>query len=141
MNTLAATKFSWKPDFDECLARIEAWYEQKVLDRPPVRFSHHNIEYERHRTVQGPWKTPKERWLDVEFQVSAFVESLKGTRFLGETFLVFWHTFFPKWHLPSRPRKGHNKRFPGDGGMFGRQDCFRFFIQKGKNQWLHRPAR
>ena len=90
MSTVTTPKFSCKPDFDECLARIEAWYEQKLLDRPPVRFSHHNIEYERHRTVQGPWKTPKDRWLDVEFQVSAFIESLKGTTFLAETFPVFW---------------------------------------------------
>jgi hypothetical protein len=27
-----------------------------VIDRPPIRFHHHNIEYERHRTVAGPWK-------------------------------------------------------------------------------------
>jgi hypothetical protein len=79
-----------KPDFDECIARIYAWYEQKVLDRPPVRFHHHNLEYERHRVVQGPWRNPEERWLDVEFQIKAFVESLRKTRFLGETFPVFW---------------------------------------------------
>ena len=44
----------FKPDFDECSARI------------PVRFRHHNIEYEKHRTVKGHWKTPEERWLDVD---------------------------------------------------------------------------
>ncbi len=70
-----------KPDMEECLARVEAWYEHKVLDRAPVRFSHHNIEYERHRSVEGPWKSPAERWLDVEFQVSAFLESTQGTPF------------------------------------------------------------
>jgi len=80
----------YKPDFDECLARIEAWYEQGILDRPPVRFHHHNVEYERHRTVAGPWATAEKRWLDVEFQVKAFGKSLQGGRFLGETFPVFW---------------------------------------------------
>jgi len=82
--------FACKPDFDECTARIYAWYDQKILDRPPVRFHHHNVEYERHRIVPGPWRTARERWLDVEFQVRTFVESLEGTRFLGETFPVFW---------------------------------------------------
>ena len=79
-----------KPDFAECLARIEAWYGQKRLDRPPVRFHHHNVEYERHRSVTGPWKSTKERWMDVEFQVRTFVDSLKGNEFLGETFPVYW---------------------------------------------------
>jgi len=46
--------FVSKPDFNECLARIEAWYDQKIIDRPPVRFHHHNIEYEKHRAVKGP---------------------------------------------------------------------------------------
>ena len=72
------------------MARIYAWYDQKVLDRPPVRFHHHNVEYERHRTVEGPWKTAEQRWLDVDFQVDTFAESLAGTPFLGETFPVFW---------------------------------------------------
>jgi hypothetical protein len=35
-----------KPDSARCLARIEAWFEQAVLDRPPIRFYHHNVEYE-----------------------------------------------------------------------------------------------
>ena len=82
--------FSSKPDFDECMARIYAWYEQRIIDRPPVRFHHHNVEYERHRTVEGPWRSAEERWLDVEFQVNAFVDSLGHTPFLGETFPVYW---------------------------------------------------
>lgn len=82
--------FTCKPDFDECMARIYAWYEQKIVDRPPVRFHHHNVEYERHRTVTGPWKTAEERWLDVEFQVNTFLRALEGAEFLGETFPVFW---------------------------------------------------
>jgi len=87
---LPSRKFSSKPDFDESIARVYAWYEQKVLDRPPVRFHHHNVEYERHRTVEGPWKTARERWLDVDFQIKTFVDSLQNTEFLGETFPVFW---------------------------------------------------
>ena len=79
-----------KPDINECLARIYAWYEQKIIDRPPVRFHHHNIEYERHRTVSGPWATQEERWLDASFQVKTFVESLEGAEFKGETFPVYW---------------------------------------------------
>ena len=78
-----------KPDFDECLARIYSWYEQKIIDRPPVRFYHHNVEYEHHRSVEGPWESEEQRWLDVDFQLRTFVDSLEGTKFLGETFPVF----------------------------------------------------
>jgi len=82
--------FQYKPDFDMCLARIYAWYEQRIIDRPPVRFHHHNIEYEKKRTVKGSWKTAEERWLDVDFQVQTFIDSLETTKFFGETFPVYW---------------------------------------------------
>jgi hypothetical protein len=72
------------------MTRIYAWYEQRIIDRPPVRFLHHDIEYEKHRTVKGPWKTSEERWLDVDFQVQTFIDSLETTEFLGETFPVYW---------------------------------------------------
>jgi hypothetical protein len=87
---LPSRKFACKPDFDECLARIYAWYEQRIIDRPPVRFHHHNIEYERKRTIPGAWTSARQRWLDAEFQVKTFVDSLAGTEFLGETFPLFW---------------------------------------------------
>jgi hypothetical protein len=87
---LSSRFFSAKPDFDECIARIYAWYDQKIIDRPPVRFHHHNVEYERHRAIAGPWKTAEERWLDLDFQIRTFTDSLQGATFLGETFPVFW---------------------------------------------------
>jgi len=87
---LPSRNFSAKPDFDECIERIYAWYEQKIIDRPPVRFYHHNIEYENHRTIIGSWKKAEERWLDIDFQIKTFTDSLQGAIFLGETFPVFW---------------------------------------------------
>ena len=56
--TQPSRTFAHKPDFDECMARVYAWYQQTLLDRAPVRFHHHNIEYERHRAAAGPWATP-----------------------------------------------------------------------------------
>ena len=73
---LPSRRFACKPDFDECVARVYAWYEQRIIDRPPVRFHHHNVEYERHRTVAGPWKDARQRWMDTEFQVKTFVDFL-----------------------------------------------------------------
>jgi hypothetical protein len=33
--------FQYKPDFDMCMARIYAWYEQRIIDRPPLLTSMH----------------------------------------------------------------------------------------------------
>lgn len=79
-----------KPDFDECINRIYAWYEQEIVDRVPVRFHHHNMQYESSRVVHGSWENSEARWLDVDFQVKTFLDSLQGGKFLGETFPVFW---------------------------------------------------
>ena len=35
-----------KPDFDICVKRIEAWFNQEIIDRVPIRFHRHNAEYD-----------------------------------------------------------------------------------------------
>ena len=30
-----------KPDFEKAMQRIYAWYNQEMIDRPPIRFSAH----------------------------------------------------------------------------------------------------
>lgn len=87
---LPLRQFKNKPDFNECIQRIYAWYQQKIVDRAPVRFHHHNIEYEKQRATVGSWRCVEARWLDVDFQIKTFVDSLNGAAFLGETFPVFW---------------------------------------------------
>ena len=89
-NNLPSRTMKYKPDFNECIARIYAWYEQKIIDRPPVRFHHHNIEYERARTIEGSWDSVEARWLDVDFQLKTYMDSLEETELLGETFPIYW---------------------------------------------------
>jgi len=33
-----------KPDFEQCMKRIYAWYNQEIIDRAPIRFGAHNAE-------------------------------------------------------------------------------------------------
>ncbi len=35
-----------KPDYEQCMARIEAWFHGAVLGRPPVSFRKHNAQSE-----------------------------------------------------------------------------------------------
>jgi hypothetical protein len=85
-----------KPDFEECIERIEAWFNHEELDRPPVRFSEHNAEFSGSHELAGrTWPNLKARWFDAEFQVDFFLESIRGRRFYGETFPVFWPNLGP----------------------------------------------
>jgi hypothetical protein len=85
-----------KPDFEESLARIEAWFNHTPLDRPPVRFAEHNADFSSSHELAGrTWPNLKARWFDAEFQVDFFLESIRHRRFYGETFPVFWPNLGP----------------------------------------------
>ncbi|MGO8790783.1 MAG: hypothetical protein ACLQVL_25845 [Terriglobia bacterium] len=89
-------KLQGKPDFEEAMRRIEAWFNHQTLDRPPVRFAQHNAEYSASPTMAGrSWPSLKERWFDAEFQVDFFLESIRGHAFHGETFPIFWPNLGP----------------------------------------------
>lgn len=49
-----------KPDMMQCLERVYAWYDGEMLDRPPVRFSRHNAEYEVKDTSGRAWASRKD---------------------------------------------------------------------------------
>ncbi|GAB1482720.1 hypothetical protein MASR2M78_15360 [Treponema sp.] len=83
-----------KKDFIECMERVYAWYECKVLDRVPVRFAGHNEEFNTVDT-RCQWDTIQERWFDVEYGVEVFLQAVKEKDFLGETFPVFWPNLGP----------------------------------------------
>jgi hypothetical protein len=85
-----------KPDFDQAMKRIYAWFEQQIIDRPPVRFTRHNAEFE---ATDGIWKEDwhnlRDKWLDEEYQLERFLTQVRGKRFLGETFPIYWPNLGP----------------------------------------------
>ncbi|OHB60216.1 MAG: hypothetical protein A2Y12_10335 [Planctomycetes bacterium GWF2_42_9] len=83
-----------KDNFDHAMSRIYAWYENEMLDRPPVRFNSHNaFLYSRSQDLTNPdWK---EFWFDCEMVVDHFIRSIENRRFLAETFPVFWPNLGP----------------------------------------------
>lgn len=86
-----------KPDSDMAMRRIYAWYEQEMLDRPPIRFTAHNADFAApHLLAKRSWPDLKSRWFDAEFQVDFFIESIKGRVFHAETFPVFWPNLGPE---------------------------------------------
>ena len=91
-----------KPDFEMAMRRINAWYRQEMIDRPPIRFSAHNADFTAAHLLAGrTWPDLKARWFDAEYQVDFFIESIKGRTFYAETFPVFWPNLGPKSTPPS----------------------------------------
>jgi hypothetical protein len=85
-----------KLDAAMALQRIEAWYQQQVIDRPPVRFTRHNAEYEASDNVWKPaWRDLKDKWFDEEYQLDRFLLQVTGKKFLGETFPIYWPNLGP----------------------------------------------
>jgi len=79
-----------KPDFEQAMQRLEAWFAHDMIDRPPVRFSQHNADFAGAHSLAGrTWPDLRARWFDAEFQVDYFLESIRGRRFYAETFPVF----------------------------------------------------
>lgn len=83
-----------KPDFDAAIERVYAWFEGELLDRPPIRFSRHNAEYDG-KTYSKTWPSLKDRWFDTEYVVDSFVEECRHKRFHAETFPMFWPNLGP----------------------------------------------
>ena len=85
------------PQIDKAMDRIDAWYHNEVIDRPPVRFSAHNsfLELSQDELADMSPAERQARWFDAEYQVDIYLKSIAGRRFVGETFPVFWPNLGP----------------------------------------------
>jgi hypothetical protein len=78
------------------MQRIEAWFNHQVIDRPPVRFTRHNAEFESLDGVwRSAWKDQRDRWFDVDYQIEKFLTQVQNKHYHGETFPVFWPNLGP----------------------------------------------
>lgn len=85
------------PQFDKAMQRVYAWFENEIIDRPPVRFMAHNAFLEAQTDAMYAM-SPQEKkacWFDVEGQVDNFACSIAGRRFHAETFPVFFPNLGP----------------------------------------------
>jgi hypothetical protein len=85
---------AFKPDLPETLARFEAWWDGRLIDRPPVTL---NVK------PQGKYTGPtsnhaslRERWFDAEFNLERFIASMQQRCFLGDSLPVFFPNVGPE---------------------------------------------
>ena len=88
------------PDFDKAMERVEAWFNHEIIDRAPIRV---NVARPDRKHARGPgiapplkkYNTLKDRWLDYEYIIDNFAESLSGRRFIAESFPVYYPNLGP----------------------------------------------
>lgn len=87
-------ELKYKPDFAQALHRVNAWYQNEIIDRPPVQFC----------TVPcSPFITSndltqqqlKEKWFDIDKVIDDFEQRIDLLNFQAETFPVFWPNLGP----------------------------------------------
>ncbi|MCO6450560.1 MAG: hypothetical protein J5I90_07190 [Caldilineales bacterium] len=85
------------PEFDKSMDRIDAWYHNEIIDRPPVRFVAHNafLELSQGELVDMSPDERQARWFDAEYQVKLYLKSIAGRNHLGETFPLFFPNLGP----------------------------------------------
>jgi hypothetical protein len=85
------------PQFEMAMHRVYAWYENEIVDRPPVRFMAHNafLDAAKEDISNLSFEQKEAWWFNAELQVDLFVQSIANKRFHGETFPVFWPNLGP----------------------------------------------
>lgn len=85
------------PQFEMAMKRVYAWYENEIIDRPPVRFMAHNAFLEAAKEDIAALSSEEKEawWFDAELQVDLFMKSIEGRRFHGETFPVYFPNLGP----------------------------------------------
>ena len=85
------------PHFDMAMKRVYAWFENEIIDRPPIRFMAHNafLEAATEDIAHLSREEKKNWWFNTELQVDLFLKSIEGRRFYGETFPVYFPNLGP----------------------------------------------
>ena len=85
------------PQFDMAMKRVYAWFENEIIDRPPIRFIAHNafLEAATEDIALLSREQKKQWWFNSELQVDLFIKSIQGRRFHGETFPVYFPNLGP----------------------------------------------
>jgi hypothetical protein len=89
INDRPNTELLCMPHFDSAMARVSAWWERGIIDRPPVRFMAPHY-FPAITDKPYPSGNQRDKWFDAEFRVEAYLESVEGKVFRAETFPFFY---------------------------------------------------
>lgn len=77
--------FEFKPDYEICKQRMDAFWERELIDRPVVQFGLSKPAEEWVPVPVSGHATPRERWLDTGYQAEYALAMMTNHEFLGDT--------------------------------------------------------
>lgn len=88
--------FDFKPDLDQTMQRMEAFWERAVLDRPVIQMTVEKPGGKRITLPESRHADATERWLDVEYQSRLADAQLHNRQFLGDSLPVAFPNLGPE---------------------------------------------
>ena len=85
-----------KPDFEKCMDRIEAWWDCRIIDRPPIGIGVTSARPPKPTPAAPKYACLRERWLDIDRRLDAFEAAVEGVEFLAECFPRFYPNLGPE---------------------------------------------
>ena len=85
----------FKPDYEQSRARIEAFWERKVLDRPVTMFYLAKPRNQQCPVPPSHHANPAARWLDTQYQAELALANLANQEFLGDTLPIAYPNLGP----------------------------------------------
>jgi hypothetical protein len=86
----------FKPDYEKCKQRIDAFWECELIDRPVAQFGLARPPEERVPLLPSPHATARDRWMDAQYQADLALASMTNHEFLGDTMPVAFPNLGPE---------------------------------------------
>jgi hypothetical protein len=88
--------FEFKPDYEKSKQRIDAFWECELIDRPVAQFGLAKPPVQRVELPPDNHATPRDRWMDAEYQAELALANLTNHEFLGDTMPVYMPNLGPE---------------------------------------------
>ena len=88
--------FAFKPDYEQSKARIDAFWECELVDRPVVQFTLFKPPEQRVPLPAAHHASARARWLDAEYQAELALATLANREFLGDSLPVAYPNLGPE---------------------------------------------
>ncbi len=88
--------FSFKPDYEKSLQRMNAFWHRELIDRPVVQVTIEKPPEQRVPEPESRHPTPVARWLDTEYQTELALAMLSNREFLGDAMPIAYPNLGPE---------------------------------------------
>ncbi len=87
-------QFEYKPNYEETKKRYQAFWEQEIIDRPPVNIV---LPVEEPEPVpEREYDSYREMWLDIDFRAEQMAVQLKNQEFYADSLPIAWPNMGPE---------------------------------------------